>query len=72
LYIILSNLLEVICLNPLNPSQATAFALALPAAMGLIMLLGWHVHLALANKTTIEYQEVKLQGNHFSKTVMLS
>lgn len=28
-----------------------------PLALGLAMLLGWNLHLALANKTTIEHHE---------------
>ncbi|GAX86343.1 hypothetical protein CEUSTIGMA_g13755.t1 [Chlamydomonas eustigma] len=50
--------------------ETSAFALALPAAIGLIMLLGWHIHLALTNKTTIEYQEgvrSRVQGVPYSE-----
>ena len=44
---------------PALPLQQTlAFFVALPLTIGLLMLLGWHVHLVLHNKTTIEYQEV--------------
>lgn len=39
--------------------QTLAFAVALPLTIGLLMLLGWHIHLVVANKTTIEYQEVR-------------
>ena len=39
--------------------QALAFMMALPLMIGLLMLLGWHVHLTLNNKTTIEWQEVR-------------
>lgn len=39
-------------------TQTVAFALALPAVVGVLMLLGWHAHLALMNQSTIEYQEV--------------
>ena len=39
-------------------TQTVAFALALPAALGVLMLLCWHAHLALMNQSTIEYQEV--------------
>lgn len=44
--------------------ETVAFALALPATVGLLMLLGWHIHLVLINKSTIEYQEVR-RGNAF-------
>lgn len=37
--------------------QTVAFAVALPLTVGLLMLLSWHVHLVMCNKTTIEYQE---------------
>jgi hypothetical protein len=32
-------------------------ALTLPLAIGLVMLLGWNLYLALSNKTTIEFHE---------------
>jgi hypothetical protein len=32
---------------------------ALPLAIGILMLLGWHLHLIAANKTTIEHSEVR-------------
>ena len=32
-------------------------ALTLPLAIGLAMLLGWNLYLALSNKTTIEFHE---------------
>lgn len=41
------------------PSQTLAFAMALPLAIGLLLLLGWHIQLTLSNKTTIEHQEVR-------------
>ncbi len=31
--------------------------MTLPLTIGLALLLGWNLHLALANKTTIEYHE---------------
>lgn len=34
-------------------------AMALPLSIGLVMLLGWNLYLLLANKTTIEYHEVR-------------
>ncbi|KAG2501938.1 hypothetical protein HYH03_000436 [Edaphochlamys debaryana] len=37
--------------------QIEAFMLALPLAIGLLLLFVWHVQLVMANKTTIEYQE---------------
>mmetsp|Transcript_19112 Transcript_19112/g.32819 ORF Transcript_19112/g.32819 Transcript_19112/m.32819 type:complete len:343 (+) Transcript_19112:208-1236(+) len=37
--------------------ETIAFMIALPLAVGIILLLAWHVHLIITNKTTIEYQE---------------
>ncbi|KAG1675311.1 hypothetical protein FOA52_015985 [Chlamydomonas sp. UWO 241] len=37
--------------------QIAAFLLALPLFIGLLMLLGWHVHLVMHNQTTIEHME---------------
>lgn len=39
--------------------QTLAFAAALPLAVALVLLLAFHVHLVLSNKTTIEFQEVR-------------
>ena len=38
--------------------ETLAFGLALPASVGVLMLLFWHINLVLTNKSTIEYQEV--------------
>jgi hypothetical protein len=37
-----------------------ALAVALPLFVGLLLLLSWHLQLIAANKTTIEYQEVRI------------
>ena len=37
--------------------QTVCLALTLPLAIGLAMLLGWNLYLALSNKTTIEFHE---------------
>ena len=41
----------------LCPLQTVCLALTLPLAIGLAMLLGWNLYLALTNKTTIEFYE---------------
>ena len=37
--------------------QTVCMALTLPLTVGLLMLLGWNLYLALVNRTTIEYHE---------------
>ena len=38
-------------------AQTVCMALTLPLTVGLLMLLGWNLYLALINRTTIEYHE---------------
>ena len=47
--------------------QTVCMALTLPLTVGLLMLLGWNLYLALINRTTIEYHEgvtANVQARH--------
>ncbi len=43
-------------------AQVVAFMIAFPLTIGLMVLFVWHVQLVAENKTTIEYQEVRMAG----------
>jgi len=49
--------LHACCVTLVRAAQVLATAVTLPLTIGLALLLGWNLHLALANKTTIEYHE---------------
>lgn len=44
--------------------ETLAFGMALPASVGVLMLLFWHLNLVLSNRSTIEYQEVRHEGGY--------